>query len=96
MGTLGVWNNVKSSGRRRNVPEAEHLKDKLIRNTEYAGLRKKKGRGEREKPSPSRNVTMQRCPTLMTCRESPHGVYYISPLMTEHILSVYLCHVLAK
>jgi len=23
-------------------------------------------------------------------------VYYISPLMTEHMLSVYLCHVLAK
>ena len=49
VGTLGVWKNVKSSGRRRNVPEAEHLKDKLIRNTEYAGLRKKKGEGgERE------------------------------------------------
>jgi len=26
----------------------------------------------------------------------PHGVYYISPLMTEHMLGVYLCHVLAK
>ena len=30
------------------------------------------------------------------CRGPPHGVYYISPLMTEHMLSVYLCHVLAK
>ena len=27
---------------------------------------------------------------------SPHGVYYISPLMTEPMLSVYLCSVLAK
>jgi len=50
---------------------------------------------ERERER-SRNVTMKRCPTLMKCRESPHGMYYISPLMTEHMLSVYLYHVLAK
>jgi len=29
-------------------------------------------------------------------RVPPHSVYYISPLMTEYMLSVYLCHVLAK
>jgi len=32
----------------------------------------------------------------MMRREYPHGVYYISKLMTEHILSVYLCHVHVK
>ena len=31
----------------------------------------------------------ERCPTtLMKRLESSHGVYYISPLMTEHMLSV--------
>ena len=64
----------------------------------FEGEKKQKSRRRRSgrEGGGERNVTMKRCPTMMKCREFPHSVYYISPLMTEHMLSVYLCHVLAK
>jgi len=41
-------------------------------------------------------ITRRKCKEGDRESESPHGVYYISPLMTEHMLNVYLYHVLAK
>jgi len=73
----------------------EHIRQTRLRSCrrvdriEILGKRRRR-RGEMEKEEERKRWRTEKryyetLPTLMKCRESPHGVYYISPLMTEHM-----------